>query len=171
VNVDTLALWAGRSGYGNEPLRTREAYDKCVAAMQHDDYVDVHATTWTPASFVEVLRTLFQLDLVPFRIASFQPTPFNSLEFYVTLERLGDDVPVDERRRLQLNSVPEFAEDQPLASTRAAEAHADVADGRVLLDVSDREARLLETKRRLLGVSRAAARRVRRAARPRPPQG
>jgi SAM-dependent methyltransferase len=168
VEVDTLAMWAGRPGYGDEPVRTLAAYEKCVDAMDHDDYVDVHATTWTPSSFAEALRTLFQLDLVAFRVASFHATPFNSLEFYVTLERLSDDVPVEERRRMQLDSIPELHEDRPLS---AVHDPVPTAEGRVLLDVSRREAKLLETKRRLFGVARAGVRRALRAVRPPPPTG
>ncbi len=166
INVDTLALWAGRPGYGAEPVRTCEAYEKCVAAMSHDEYVDVHATTWTPSSFADVLRALFELDMVPFRVAVFHPTPFNSLEFYVTLERLDDDLPVAERREMQLVSLPDVADEDvalvaPVAPT----------DGRVLLELSTREAKLLDMKRRIVGVSRRAVHQLRRAVRPRQPPG
>ena len=169
VNVDTLALWAGRPGFGDQPIRTRAAYDKCVDAMQHDDYVDVHATTWTPASFAVVLRTLFELDLVSFRVAAFHPTPFNSLEFYVTLERLSDDMDPDERRRVCLDSLPTSLEDTlPPPSAQSPVA---TDDGRLLLHVSDREARMLELKRRLLAVSRAGVQRARRVVQPQQPKG
>ncbi|MEY2452968.1 MAG: hypothetical protein QOD92_2542 [Acidimicrobiaceae bacterium] len=167
VEVDTLALWAGQPGYGDVPLRVREAFAKCADAMTHDDYVDVHATTWTPSSFVEVMRTLFELDLVPFRFASFHPTPFNSLEFYVTFELIDPDVPPEARRRMQLASIPQFAEAAPVTvPTRPT-----VADGRELLDVSVREARFIGVKRRVLGVGRSAARALRRVGLRRRPRG
>src|SRR3954453_14925536 len=135
VDVDTLALWAGRPGYGGAPLRVREAYDKCVDAMAHDEDVDVHATTWTPASFVEVMRTLFDLDLVPFRFAAFHPTPFNSLEFYVTLELLDPSLPDAERRRLQQESLPGVVE---------VAAPLGTSNGHQQIELSDREVRLVE---------------------------
>jgi hypothetical protein len=137
--------------------------------MGHDDYVDVHATTWTPASFAEVLRTLFELDLVSFRVASFHPTPFNSLEFYVTLERLADDMDPDDRHRARLDSLPtSMADTLPPPSAQSPVA---TDDGRLLLHVSDREAQLLELKRRLLAVSRAGVQRARRVVQPQPPKG
>jgi SAM-dependent methyltransferase len=159
ATVDAGSMWAGSAVDAPDRGQVVEAYGRCVDAMSHDEYVDVHATTWTPSSFIDVLGTLFDLDLIRFRIAAFHPTPFNSLEFYATLERLDDSLAPAERRRLQLASMPEFVEVQPHA------------DGRVWLDVSDREAKLLEMKRQILGVTRRAVRRVRRAVRPPRPQG
>lgn len=159
INVDTLELWAGRPGYVETPPRVREAFEKCQATLTHDDYVDVHATTWTPASFVEVTRTLFELDLVPFRFKSFQPTPFNSLEFYVTFELIGGEVPVDERRKQQLTSIPDGVDTSSITPNGALLAVA----GRELLDISAREARLIARKRWLM----AAVRRVVPRRRPR----
>jgi len=152
ITVDTLELWAGRPGYVETSPRVREAFEKCKDALTHDDYVDVHATTWTPSSFVEVMRTLFELDLVPFRFKSFQPTPFNSLEFYVTFERIDDGVPVDERRRQQLASIPADVDTSSITPNGAVLAVAD----RELLDISAREARLIAMKRQVATAVRRA---------------
>lgn len=139
VEVDSLAVWAGRAGHDDSPLRLDHAWERCRAARETDDYIDVHCTTWTPASFAEIMRILFDLGLLDLRIASFMPTPVNFLEFYVSLERLPDGLTPEERRASQLRSLPELS--VPPAAPRHTPGD---------FTVSDHERRLVETKRRAL---------------------
>jgi SAM-dependent methyltransferase len=147
--VDSLAVWAGQVGYDEgQPLRLQHALERCQAAQQADGYIDVHATTWTPASFVEALRVLFELGWLDVRVASFTPTPFNFLEFYVSLERLPVGLSDVEKRSLQLDSLPSVTDaDPPKVDT---------------MSMSDRERRLIEIKRSVLASGRRFARRLRR---------
>ena len=163
VEVDTLAVWAGRPGFEPEPPNDEEAFSRCQGALGHDDYIDVHATTWTPTSFVDVMATLFRLDLVPYRFAAFQPTPFNSLKFYASLERLPDDLPAHERRQQQLDSLPTTTEVAlpfpPADGNNDNDNGAGPPAGVQVVTVSDREARLIEAKRRVFTRLRGLARR------------
>jgi len=170
ATVDAAEMWAGHAVPPPDRKQALDAYERCLEAMGHDDYVDVHVTTWTPRTFVDVLRELFELDLVRFRVAALAPTPFNSLEFYVTLERLDDDMPVEERRELQLASLPALVDDG-MSDRAAVVPGRSVIRGRALVDVSAKELRAIQLKRRFFGLSRRAVQRVRRAARSRRPPG
>lgn len=64
----------------NEFLRDQQAY------------VDVHAWQFTPLSFARIAELLFQLKLIPFRVARIFHTLRNSNEFFVILEKTTDEV-------------------------------------------------------------------------------
>lgn len=49
------------------------------------DYIDVHCTIYTPASFLNLLARAARLDLHPFSLISFHDTPRNSIEFTLQL--------------------------------------------------------------------------------------
>jgi SAM-dependent methyltransferase len=102
--VDTVALWDGldprhlRRDDVDDP--DRFAYERCVAAAEGGEYVDVHCSTFTPTSFLDLTLSLVHLDLLPFGVARVLPTEPGSFEFHVWLERFPDDIdPIERRRR------------------------------------------------------------------------
>jgi SAM-dependent methyltransferase len=156
ATADTAALWRREHPDPDEPLHFDTAIEFCEKAAASGEYVDVHSWTFTPRTFVAVLDGLFELDLLPFRFASFHPTPPFDLEFICTLERLGDDLAAAERRELQRRSLPTVDD--------GFEALDDSAPppGTVPMLVSPKEASLLERKRRVLTAARSGLAAVRR---------
>jgi SAM-dependent methyltransferase len=146
--VDCPTVWAGGVGHAELPPAFADALARCRDGQATDGYIDVHATTWTPESFLECLGVLFQLGWLDVRVAAFAPTPVNSLEFFVSLERLPDGLDDDARRALQLESLPSLADVGRPAATA--------------MPVSDRERRLLEIKRGALSRARRVVGRLRR---------
>ena len=73
----------------------------CEDAAQTGKYVDSHCWVFTPSSFLGLLRTLIEMELLNFRVVEFFPTHENEIDFFVTLERVGND-----ERAAQLTSLP-----------------------------------------------------------------
>ena len=90
---------------------------------------------------------------------------WGTIEFRVVLEKLPDSMPAEERRRVQLASIPASFDDPVPAFVPASAAPTGPADpppaGVVTLDVSAREQSLIEAKRRAIEKARALAGRVR----------
>ena len=107
---------------------------------------------FTPRSFLDVVGRLMALGMVPaFALAAFHATEPGTLEFHASLERLADDLPIEERRRRQEAS---------LAAARASLDTAGAAHAYVLLSAS--EHRAIEMKRAAMGKMRALVGRGRR---------
>ncbi|MDP9073237.1 MAG: class I SAM-dependent methyltransferase [Actinomycetota bacterium] len=141
TEVDTPGVWA-RSQALPEPgddeiLRGWEWAQKSAAT---EDYLDVHCWTFTPETFLQILRTLTVLGLVDFEVVDFQPTIRNELEFYIQLGRLPAALDAAERQRRQRDALGRVTE-----SATATQ-----------MVVSPSEARLIEAKRRSLSVARHA---------------
>ncbi|MGQ0616293.1 MAG: hypothetical protein ACT4PW_04775 [Acidimicrobiia bacterium] len=135
--VDAADLWDGLNPL---PLRrldvedpNRFAYERCLAQRDTEEYIDVHCSTFTPESFVGLIRASAELDLLPFSIRSFYPTEPGSFEFYCTLERLPAARSRAESRPLQASSF-----DAALAACRPDLVRFDSPHGRVLLTTSTR---------------------------------
>lgn len=111
-DVDPAAAWCDDA----RPARFRlhcspaDAYARAVRAHEAREYHDVHCYALTPASFLEALRVIMQLDLVPMRVRQFHETAVGDVEFFVQLEKLDPALSRDERRRLQEASLPALAE-------------------------------------------------------------
>jgi SAM-dependent methyltransferase len=138
IEVDTPAIWADTSSISeptdDEILRGWEWAQKATTTER---YIDVHSWTFTPTSFLDILRTLMVLDLIDFEVATFHQTEPNELEFHVSLRKLPQGLDADERRARMLRSLPTV--DGPRTSP-------------VTIPLSRREARLIKAKRRVLGV-------------------
>ena len=150
--IDTAAAWAGTLD-DDTPLGQDElALQKMSEAGASTDYVDVHCWVFTPRSFLDVLGRLMALGMVPaFALAAFHPTEPGTLEFHASLERLADDLPIEERRRRQ---------EAALAAARASLDTAGADHAYVLLSASERRA--VDLKRAAMGRMRAVAGRARR---------
>jgi SAM-dependent methyltransferase len=112
-------------------------------ARTGDEFVDAHCSTFTPKSFVEILRVLMVLDLVNFEVARFHTTEVNELEFHVSLRKLDAHLLPDERRQRQLASLLLIADRQ----------NHDDASARLTL-LSRREMNLVRAKRQIVAVCR-----------------
>lgn len=67
----------------------KEAMRSCELNLQHGSYVDAHCYTFTPSSFIEILRQLMLHELIDFEVAYFKETSMNELEFFVSLRRIN----------------------------------------------------------------------------------
>ncbi len=72
---------------------------KQAVIYSQSNYSDVHCWTWTSSSFLLIMQTLTQHDLVQFYINKFIETQPNSLEFYVELKK-GPEAKVNQDKLL-----------------------------------------------------------------------
>jgi SAM-dependent methyltransferase len=79
------AYWAGERAQPPDVVkRAREVLSRYRAAP--NDYVDVHAWYFTPATFAEIIRLLQELGHISLRVARMYPSLLNNNEFWVALE-------------------------------------------------------------------------------------
>ncbi|WP_374353471.1 class I SAM-dependent methyltransferase [Chitinimonas sp.] len=78
----------------------RQYFDRLMAG----EYLDVHVHVYTPDSFMALLSQLAQIKLLPFSVLSFVPTAFGENEFFVSLQRLADELPPGQARNLAVSS-------------------------------------------------------------------
>lgn len=71
--------------------RLRAAQDWARTAVARERYVDVHATVYTPSSFLCLMRDAATVGYLRFELAAFWPTAPGEHEFFVTLRRLEQD--------------------------------------------------------------------------------
>lgn len=85
ADIDPATVWAGlsfdrRGIAGHVPDR---ALQLAAGELAHD----VHCFVFAPYSFVNLLRELIGLDLLPFEVESFESTRPGSIEFFTTLRK------------------------------------------------------------------------------------
>lgn len=84
---------------------TREyALEMCEKYRNTEEYCDVHCWVFTPQSFFTLLHDLTIVDMFPFSVVQYHPTPQNDIEFFVTLQRLPD-LDKNTTRSIQLESI------------------------------------------------------------------
>lgn len=154
-DADLVALWAGTADYRgvvrDEGLATA-ALQACRELSEDGPHADVHCSVLTPASFVDIVEQLGELNLIDFALAELVPTAANTIEFYARLVRLSPGQDASERRRLC---------EEGISRARAAIASAPVPrsatpshqdePGAARYVLSDRERRLIDMKRRIMG--------------------
>lgn len=139
TEVDTAKVWDRLLDPAELPVDHQRGLEWARKMIESGEYIDVHCWVFTPATFLELVEALMQLDLLRFKIAAFHDTIPGDLEFHVALERVDDAVADDVRRRAQLGSLPKPASTRP-----------DV----VPVVLSPRELRLVEWKRRAVTSAR-----------------
>jgi len=153
VDVDAAAMWAGTADYTGTWRADLDpdlwAYELCLKHQQTGDYIDGHCQVFTPGSFLEVYAKLVKLDLIDYRIASFDPSQPGTIEFRVILERLSPALPAADRRATQLASIPTFDDTVPVPSAQAS-----AEPGPTPFLVTPREEALINRKRRLVETAR-----------------
>jgi SAM-dependent methyltransferase len=168
--VDPGAVWAGTAAPDQVPDNPQLGLEKCRELLRTDEYRDIHASVFTPQSFVDVLADLGELDLLPpFEVIDVEPTPHWMHEFYASLRWLGGGgelTPAQQRDR-QVRSLHAAQ-----AKVAGASRPAVPVEGKEGMALSPAEMRLVELKRdalfaarRGLGGARTAARSAARSAR------
>lgn len=90
---DSVRHWNGEHGepvYKSAPERIRDALNTSLHSP--GVYIDTHAWQFVPASFREIMQTLFDLGFSPFRVMRVYPTIRDSIEFYAILEKATDNI-------------------------------------------------------------------------------
>jgi SAM-dependent methyltransferase len=91
VGVDAASVWdhgldpAARRGEVMQRLRPALGLVRELRTAPR--YQDAHCWVFTPDSFLDLAEELQALDLFPFRIEAFHPTPERGAEFYVRLAK------------------------------------------------------------------------------------
>jgi SAM-dependent methyltransferase len=110
LDVDTATLWNGLDPAGLQRQDVEDAdayaYERCLARRDHREFIDLHCSTFTPESFVDIFDTTVRLGLAPFEIVQVFPTEPPSLEFHVSLARAREPVPPRQRTRSARTPLP-----------------------------------------------------------------
>lgn len=117
-----IVFWQGQPGWNHEvePDDLARLYTDQVAwSITHQAsidhaYYDVHCWVFTPRTFFHLLRTLTALDLFDFKLVQYhEPT---GCEFFVSLEAMDLMKNPDDRKAIQLESIPIIDRDVPQSS-------------------------------------------------------
>jgi SAM-dependent methyltransferase len=177
VTVSTGDLWEGVVPDSSALIYTIDQAAEMLERSRGGEYMDSHVWLFTPAEFVDQMSVLSQLGLLDFVLIDIIPTAPGELEYYVTLERLPNDLSGDERKQkfssnlhdLRVavaatagDDVPSSVDDAIPATEAVTNNSTDVI---VSIDVdafpvSERERKLLLAKRSALGVVRKNLRRL-----------
>ncbi len=105
----------------------RQAWELAHQASIDNEYHDVHCWVFTPCTFFQLLRTLIEIEMIDFKVAQYYET--TGLEFFVSLKAMDLTKPLDERKTIQLESIPTLNRDQP--QTPIPEPQPDPKDDRI----------------------------------------
>lgn len=111
--IDPGQAWNGQV-YASEmtaPHRysAKQALQYCKINRDSDEYVDTHTFVFTPSSFVELLRNLIDLSLVPFAVSDFDDTAKGEYEFFISLQKIQS-----KDRNKALDTLPNLPTDPTL---------------------------------------------------------
>lgn len=171
VGYDPAQLWRGiPADPANRMYPLEQAWELVQRRRTTDDYLDSHTWLFTPDSLVEQLGVLARLGLNDFTVVGISPTAVNDYEFFVTLERIPRDASSEARAAVIADGftpipdkppaprsgptpIPSGVEPTPPPSVVPPHPRATLADSAesILMIVSQRERRLIERKRRILG--------------------
>jgi SAM-dependent methyltransferase len=111
IKVDASEAW--KPGFdpspGEHSHSAKSALAHALLSLKEERYIDVHCSVFTSDSFLDLMKRLFPLELIDFKIASFFPPDPGSIEFFVILQKLPPSEDPAERVRLQMESLPEPA--------------------------------------------------------------
>ncbi len=104
--VETAKAWSGKYPEVDSGAARANRQSAFAAANRSlsGEYIDSHCWVFTCTSFLELLRTTFELRLNRLCVVEFHPTQRSQLEFYVSLQKLGKSVSDEECCRAQLDS-------------------------------------------------------------------
>jgi hypothetical protein len=106
---------------------------------------------FTPDSFLELYERLARLGLIEFEIVYFAPTEFNTLEFYVSLRRMGSSLDRESMIERQVASA-----NRARMSIHDGASQPDPPQPEITMGISPMEYKLIATKRRVLAHVRDA---------------
>lgn len=78
--------------------RAAELLERCARAHKTGEYVDVHCWVFTPQSFLRALDLGSRLGLLPFEVATLEPSEAGRADFLAILRRTPEALTADERR-------------------------------------------------------------------------
>jgi SAM-dependent methyltransferase len=145
VSISSHEAWTGRV-----PTIDARVHDRAYLAGvlrrygETPDYIDCHVWLFTPQEFVQQLAELAERGLLDFVVETVVPTAPFDLEYFVTLRRIPRATTDDDRAAL-FDGGFVCPDDVPAASP----------PGVTMRALSEREASLLDAKRRLLEGARA----------------
>ena len=107
-NVSCLDAWIGPLLKQQAPRAhtIAEAWEKARLVAESNQYLDCHCQVFTPISFFDLLRGLFELGLIDFKVSQFWTTAPNECEFFVILRRISPEHDGETKRSIQLESLP-----------------------------------------------------------------
>jgi len=89
IEVDSAKVWSGefdaRAARPEVQGRLASALQLTRGLHRKPRYQDAHCWVFTPAAFLDLIEDFAVLDLFPFHLAAFHPTPDGGTEFYVRL--------------------------------------------------------------------------------------
>jgi SAM-dependent methyltransferase len=88
--IDVVSAWNGTIDKSSLlPLHDPQfAFDIAKESINSDNYHDAHVNTFTPESFLNLLETFAKVNLFDFKVVDFYDTLPNTLEFFISLERM-----------------------------------------------------------------------------------
>ena len=112
--LSTADLWQGTASFSQIPLAHPDLLENLgesglrahFDALRNGTYHNVHCSVFTPFSFVRIVAMLARLGMLEYRVASFQETPVNDIEFFVTLEKLPASLDLAARVKIIVDSLP-----------------------------------------------------------------
>lgn len=85
---DAARHWAGDHGeYPHDVQRVKNAIEEYRHFSNIGQYIDVHAFQFTPHSFHDNMRLLFEMSFTDLIVEEIYPTLKNNLEFFVVLQK------------------------------------------------------------------------------------
>lgn len=84
---DALSHWLGSHGIVNVEASAKSRAEADAGRARAGEYIDVHAWTFTPRSFLETLTTLHESGMIKLKPTAVYQTAFAELEFFAVLER------------------------------------------------------------------------------------
>lgn len=105
--ITPQSAWAGdvRKVLNGPTLEQIEkAWEMTLLNQKPDEYVDAHCYTFTPASFLDIIKRLMLHGLIDFEIAYFKETGHDELEFFVSLRKIKGKKNI----KAQLSTVPKI---------------------------------------------------------------
>lgn len=107
-SVDPVRAWSGQvEDILKKPTQKQmlHAWETMQLNLDPKQYVDAHYFTFTPASFIDIIKHLMVHKLISFEIIYFKDTAHNELEFYVSLRKIKGKRNTKE----QLSTLPRIA--------------------------------------------------------------
>lgn len=114
-----FVLWQEQIGWSHEVERSelvrlhtdQQAFELAHQASIDNGYYDVHCWVFTPRTFFQLLRTLIDIGLVDFKVTQYYESV--GCEFFVNLEAMDLTKNPDDRKAIQLESLPIIDRDYP----------------------------------------------------------
>jgi SAM-dependent methyltransferase len=159
VAISAQEAWAGRVPDIEARVHDRRYVGEVLQRFhESSEYIDCHVWVFTPREFVQQLAELAERGLLDFVVETVLPTEPGDLEFFVTLRRVTRATPPTDVAAIFAEAFVWPADNVPVESRSPRVA---------LRLLSEREARLLDAKRKLFETTRARLARWGQA--PRPP--